>query len=140
MKRVLALLVTTALLGRAAWAGEENEAAGKSCREEVEALCPDSEPASPERRRCVRENASRLSDDCRALAMRRRNSLTAGIEALRGACGREIDEYCDEVRRGSGQLLRCLGALEEEKRSATCQEYLVVLSHMREQRRGSGVE
>jgi hypothetical protein len=138
--RVLALLATTALLAVAGRADEEKAADGKSCREEVEALCPDSEPASPERHRCVGENVSRLSEDCRAQAMRRRNSRTAGIEALRGACGQEIDEYCDEVRRGSGRLLRCLGTLEEEKRSAACGEYLDVLSRMRGQRRGPGVE
>jgi hypothetical protein len=72
--------------------------------------------------------------------MRRRNSLTAGIEALRGACGREIDEHCDEVRRGSGRLLRCLRKLEPERRSESCESYLDVLARARAQRKRAAEE
>ncbi len=125
---VMAVLVATlALLGSGARAAEEEQAAAASCHDEVVTLCPDTAAGSAEHARCVRDIASKLSPACRDL-VRRRSSRTAGIEALRQVCDAEIDDHCDEVRRGSGRLLRCLRGLDDEKLSAPCEVYLESLA------------
>ncbi len=116
-----------ALLASGARAEAEEQDATASCRNEIVTLCPDSSAGRAEHARCVRDATSKLSPACRALVTRR-SSRTAGIEALRQVCGTEIDDHCDEVRRGSGRLLRCLRGLDDEKRSATCEGYLESLA------------
>ena len=59
--------------------------------------------------------------------------IAAGIEALRAACGAEIDRLCDAVPRGSGRLMRCLRSKDEADLSEKC-GYLDLLSSLREKR------
>lgn len=124
-----ALLLASAAVAEGEQA--ENRPRG-GCRAEIEALCPDTEPRSAERRACVRENGSKLPEVCRDRMMRGRNRASAGIEGLRQACGEAIDGHCDEMRQG--RMLRCLRAQEEDELSERCRGYLEILAGMRERR------
>ncbi len=128
------LFATLTFLESGARAEEEAQDAAAICHAEIEALCPDS-AAGAKHARCVRDATSKLTPAGRALATRR-SSRTAGIEALRQVCGTAIDDHCDEVRRGSGGLLRCLRGLGDEKVSATCQGYLEILALARARAQG----
>ena len=132
---IAVLFATLTLLGGGARADEETQDAAASCHAEIVTLCPDSAAGGAEHARCVRDSTSKLTPACRALVTRR-SSRTAGIEALRQVCGTAIDDHCDEVRRGSGGLLRCLRGLGDEKLSATCQGYLESLALARAKAQG----
>ena len=124
---IAVLVAALALLGSGARAEPEEQDAAASCHDEVVTLCPDTAPGSDEHAHCVRDVASKLSPACRDL-VRRRSSRTAGIEALRQVCDAEIDDHCDEVRRGSGRLLQCLRGLDGQKLSGACEAYLEILA------------
>lgn len=130
---VVVVLVAAVLvpLASAIGAEEEVEFDALKCRNAVDKLCSDTEPASEARRSCLREKAKDLPPECRGKKMRTHGALGAGSEGLRKACGTEIDTHCDEVRRGGGRMLRCLRGLDAKSVSKGCGAYLETLAAMR---------
>ncbi len=123
------------VLSLALLAAPSPAAAERSCKEEIDAVCPDTAPGSSERVECVRASAEKLPERCRARMHRARNRLTAGMEALRASCRDEIDRHCDDVQRGGGRLQRCLRKLDDDQLGERCRDYLDLLDAHRERRK-----
>ncbi len=55
-------------------AGKGDGPVANACRQDIQALCPDTKPGDGRLKACVRKNHSKLSDDCKdALKAQRKN-------------------------------------------------------------------
>jgi len=62
--RVAIALSSLALVGLLAGAGPSRAEEEKSCRQQIEDLCPNTSPNTPERRACVQKGMDKLSAPC----------------------------------------------------------------------------
>ena len=62
--RVAIALSSLALVGLLAGAGPSRAEDEKSCRQQIEDLCPNTSPNTPERRSCVQKGMDKLSAPC----------------------------------------------------------------------------
>ena len=62
--RVAIALSSLALVGLFAGAGPSRAEEEKSCRQQIEDLCPNTSPNTPERRTCVQKGMDKLSAPC----------------------------------------------------------------------------
>jgi hypothetical protein len=100
------------------------------CVQEIDKLCPDSEPGSPERRACVRENMSKLPAECQEWLTQRKPAAPApehaGLQSLYGACGQDkprINQLCPGEKGTGASLFQCMNAHRSEL-SEPCAKYL----------------
>jgi hypothetical protein len=100
----------------------------RPCPAQIEDLCPDTEPNSPERRECVRKNAEKLSPECQRKLGHAptKPARTSPIQGLLDACKADqprIHEVCTD----STKLLACLNEHKSEF-SDGCQKTIVQYS------------
>jgi hypothetical protein len=62
--RVAIALLSLALVGLLVGAGPSRAEEEKSCRQQIEDLCPNTSPNTPERRNCVQKGMDKLSAPC----------------------------------------------------------------------------
>ena len=94
------------------------------CPDQIDALCPDTEPNSPARRQCVGKNAARLSEECRRKLGHApaKPAGTSFVQPLLDACKQDqprIAKLCTD----STKLLACLNEHKSEL-GADCQKMI----------------
>lgn len=102
----------------------------KSCPAQIEELCPETEPKSPERRACVRQNADKLSARCqqqlgRATPAAKPPDLRHFQQFLQ-ACANDrsrVVELCQKNQPPDANLAECLRANQSEF-SKPCQDWI----------------
>jgi hypothetical protein len=115
----LALLLCAGFAAAASAAEEE-----VSCVDQIAALCPDTEPNTPQRRACVKEKRSKLSADCQKKlgppappapgAAAAPSGDVAKLEEMRPffeACGGDreaIGKHCAGEKGQGNPLLQCI--------------------------------
>jgi hypothetical protein len=119
------LLGLFALLAAAAPALAADE---RPCPDQIEALCPDTEPNTPQRRECVRKGVAKLSQECqrRLGHAPEKGARQSPIQPLLDACKPDqpkIKELCQD----GGKLIGCL--VEHRSRfSEGCQQMIGMYS------------
>ncbi len=83
-------------------AAAEGERPMAACRGDVETLCPGT--AKGERRKCLDDNAAKLSPACTAA----RADIAAKAKAMSAACQGDVKSHCDGIQPGDGKLMQCL--------------------------------
>lgn len=107
----------------------------KPCPDQIEDLCPGSEPNTPERRACVKQNLDKLSESCRRM-MGHVTAVQAGVppaqpgasglQNLVQACGKDharMVELCQTSRPHGEDPLPCLGK-HADQFSEPCREWI----------------
>lgn len=94
-------------------AAAEGERPMAACRTDAEALCPGT--AKGERRKCLDDNAAKLSPACTAA----RTDIAAKAKALSIACQGDVKSHCAGIQPGDGKLMQCLRT-NVAKLSPTC--------------------
>ncbi|MCG6166982.1 hypothetical protein LFX25_04190 [Leptospira sp. FAT2] len=89
-----------------------------SCRTERETYCKDMRHG-PEEHRCLKDNESKLSAECKAHLAERE----ARHHAMKQACANDEEKFCKNATREHGGPMRCLRSHESEL-SAKCREAL----------------
>ena len=140
---VLAGLVSAALPARA-----EDE---KSCRDQIEALCSDSVPNTPERRACVKEKSWKLTDSCQKTIGLVKGALPAaepapatgpgGFKGLVQACqkdGPRMAELCQTGRSEGENPGACL-IEHADQFSDSCRDWLREAENAQAAQKATGV-
>ena len=97
----------------------------RPCADQIEDLCSDTEPNTPQRRACVRENLDELSPECRKRLGHRLSPQEAGaLKRLADACGPDREKMAKRCpNRAGGRMLECLRAHRSEF-SESCQKLI----------------
>jgi Cysteine rich repeat len=75
-----------------------------ACKTDVEKLCKDVKPGEGAIATCLKQNEASVSPGCKeAMAQ-----AHAKMQALTEACASDAQQYCKDVKRGHGRVLRCL--------------------------------
>ena len=122
-------LTLVALFAGAQLAGAEQE---KSCRQQIDELCSESAPNTPERRACVKQGIDKLSPRCQQqLGLGQRKAEPAprgpgGLQDLAQACSKDhprMVELCQRGRPAGEDVMPCLRAHQGEF-SEPCQKLI----------------
>ena len=128
----LSSLTLVALLAAAGLARAEEE---KSCRQQIEELCPNSSPNTPERRQCVQQGIEKLSASCQqqlghvkamAVPAPAAGPGAGGLQDLVKACSKDhprMVELCQTARKPGENPLPCLSEHASEF-SESCQRWI----------------
>jgi hypothetical protein len=87
----------------------------RPCPQQIEALCPDTEPNSPERRECVHKNAEKLTPECRRRLGHAapKPAQASVIQGLLDGCKADQPRIRELCKDGS-KLLACLNEHKAE--------------------------
>lgn len=75
-----------------------------ACRADVEKLCKDVKPGEGAIAKCLKQNEASVSPGCKEAMAQAHEKMQAFMEA----CGSDAQQYCKDVKRGHGRVLRCL--------------------------------
>ncbi|MDX2158153.1 MAG: hypothetical protein SFW09_16760 [Hyphomicrobiaceae bacterium] len=86
-----------------------------ACRADIDKLCPGA--TKGDRRKCLNDNAAKLSAECTAA----RGELETRAKAMREACATDVKTHCASAGKGKGGdgIVQCLRA-NEAQLSAAC--------------------
>ena len=90
-----------------------------ACKADVEKLCKDVKPGEGAIAKCLKQNEANLSPACKDAMAQAHEKM----QALRKACGGDAQQYCKDVKRGHGRVVRCLKD-NEAKLSEGCRAAL----------------
>ena len=91
---------------------------GRSCRRDVDRLCPGVDPGGGRVIGCLHQHQPELSATCQG-EMTRIADARARVEAFKGACQDDVEALCKDVPPLAGPLLECLQA-NEARLSSDC--------------------
>ena len=72
------------------------------CRADIDQLCPGA--AKGDRRKCLTDNAAKLSPACTSAIA----DLQGKIKAMREACAVDVKSLCADTAKGGGAIVQCL--------------------------------
>ena len=90
---------------------------GLPCSEDIAKYCKDVTPCEGRIIDCLKENKSKLSDECKGKIEESQKRLE---DAMRG-CAADVEKFCKDVKPGGGRISKCLREHECEL-SSECKE------------------
>ncbi|HVH20434.1 MAG TPA: hypothetical protein VNF72_19225 [Myxococcota bacterium] len=117
--RVALALSSLALVGLLSAAGHAR-AEEKPCRQQLDELCPKTEPNTPERRACVQENVEKLTESCQTMIGHVKDAKPGapptpapggGLQGLVQACAKDhprMVELCQKDKPPAENPMPCL--------------------------------
>jgi Golgi apparatus protein 1 len=99
-----------------------------ACRSDVEQFCKDVERGQGRIARCLRQNESKLSVECKQQLARARDRMRAMGEA----CQPDIREHCKDERPGRARITRCLER-NESVLAGACKDAIAKVRALREE-------
>lgn len=127
--RVALALSSVALAGLLASAGLAGAEEEKTCRQQIEELCPTTSPNTPERRSCVQKGMEKLSAACQQQLGHVRGMAppaAGGLQSLVKACSKDhprMVELCQTGKKPGESPLPCLSEHIGEF-SESCQAWI----------------
>lgn len=101
-----ALLTAGVVVAQEAPSPDDRRAGKKACKADVERLCGDVDGRRGVKR-CLKENTDGLSAACRARVEQRMERRKARHEAIKTACGADVEAHCAEAE-GRRAVRRCM--------------------------------
>mmetsp|Transcript_4821 Transcript_4821/g.5620 ORF Transcript_4821/g.5620 Transcript_4821/m.5620 type:complete len:974 (+) Transcript_4821:66-2987(+) len=93
-----------------------------ACFEDRMKLCPGVEPGSARVIRCLQEQRTNLTYECRATLFDQEVRFAEDIDfqyPLKKACIAEMELFCKKVPHGHGRIIKCLQAHDSSKQMST---------------------
>ena len=87
------------------------------CAEDYQKFCKDVRPGEGRAAKCMNEHKDELSDACKQAAEKAKEKL----KGISEACKEDAQQFCKDIKPGSGNILRCLRDHKEEV-SAGCKQ------------------
>lgn len=78
----------------------------RPCREDIEKFCKDLK--RPELGACIRQHADEFSPECKARLKAAKELIGQRRDALKKACGAELQKYCKSTDQGPFRMMQCL--------------------------------
>jgi hypothetical protein len=75
-----------------------------ACKADVEKLCKDVKPGEGAIAKCLKQNEANVSPACKDAMAQAHEKM----QTFMNACGGDTQQYCKDVKRGHGRVLRCL--------------------------------
>ncbi len=100
----------------------EKEMGGKeggACNGDIEKFCKEVKPGKGRIIRCLKENESQLSGECKQDLSQMKEKMTKKMKEVREACKADVEAFCNEIHPGGGRMMQCLKK-HEEHISAKC--------------------
>ena len=123
-----------ALVVGLAGAGQVARAQGP-CAADVARLCGGVQPGGRAIVRCLKAHESELSPACQARRAAHARRMKAKMDALRAACGQDLQQFCSDIQPGGGRLVACLKAHGPDLSPACKAEGQKLKAERRERRR-----
>lgn len=132
MRAALAVSSLT-LVGVLAAAGLAGAEAEKNCRQQIEELCPETSPNSPERRACVKQGIEKLSERCQQQLGHRKAPAPpppaagpGGLQGLVQACAKDHPRMVELCQSGKPEGTHPMPCLREHlsEFSEPCQQWI----------------
>ena len=76
----------------------------RPCSEDIAKYCKGLQPGKGSIVKCLQENESKLSDQCRARLKESRKRL----ETAREVCAADVRKFCKGIKPGGGRIAKCL--------------------------------
>ena len=124
-------LLAAALFAAGAVAAEQRP--GRDvCRADVERLCKNVQPGGGRIAQCLKDNEASVSPECKEHMAKVSERMHERMQAFDQACKGDVEQYCKDVQRGHGRVVRCLRD-NEAKLSGSCKEQLAQMDQQRRQ-------
>ncbi len=105
------LILAFACLSLPALAEGEND---RPCKADREKYCGSVTPGQGAVVRCMKENESKLTGECRAHIEQMKSKLKEKFGEAREACKGDAEKFCSGVKPGQGAIIKCLKQHEAE--------------------------
>lgn len=96
---------------------------GGACKGDIEKFCKDVKPGEGGIGRCLKENESQLSGECKQDMSKMKEKMAEKMKENQEACKEDVEKFCKEVQPGEGGMIQCLQK-HEEQISAKCKNTL----------------
>lgn len=87
------------------------------CAKDRETLCAGIEPGDGKLFKCMKDNADKLSAECKA----HQEKMKEHRKGMKEACADDVEKFCGETKPGKGRIMKCMKKHKEEL-SAACKE------------------
>ena len=132
--RTLVAVCGAALFASAAVAQQQHmkQMHGDACRADVERLCKDVPLGEGRIAKCLKENESSVSAECKDHLAQMRERGRHRMEAFMQGCKSDLDKYCKDVPRGQGKVVGCLREHSADLQPS-CKEQLTQIDERHQQ-------
>ncbi|HEX5066246.1 MAG TPA: hypothetical protein VFY49_09040 [Myxococcota bacterium] len=144
--RVALALSSLALVGLLS-AAEHARAEEKPCRQQLEELCPNTQPNTPERRECVKNGVDKLTESCQKLIGHVKAAPGAapapaggGLQGLVQACAKDhpkMVELCQTGKPEGENPMPCL-VKNADQFSEPCKKWILDADKAQAQKAAAG--
>jgi Cysteine rich repeat len=87
------------------------------CKKDIETLCKGIEPGGGAIIKCLKENDSKISNECKA----HQQQMKGALKEVQQACHDDIEKFCKGIEPGKGRVRKCMRDHKEEL-SQKCKE------------------
>ena len=132
MSRLPALILVPCLIAVVPLSSAADEKPRGPCRADVEKLCQGVERERGAIARCLKQNESALSTECKDAMAKSMEKAREKAKALAKVCKEDAEQYCKDVNPGRGRIVRCLQQ-NADKLSEACRAELPKRKQKREE-------
>lgn len=101
------------------------------CAKDREKLCANVEKGEGRVMKCLKDNADKLSPECKA----HREEMKASMKKMKESCHADAEKLCGDKKAGHGEKMRCMKE-NKEKLSHACQERMKAMKdHKHEEKK-----
>jgi len=105
-------LAMTLMLGMGSFAhGYSLEGRGEGpCSQDRETFCADVEPGEGRLMKCMKDNADKLSKECKEHQAKAKEAM----KDVKEACHADAEKLCGDVKPGRGRIMKCMKKHKDE--------------------------
>ncbi len=103
MLKIISSVIVVLALGSLAQADHHEKGEGP-CKKDVETLCAGIEPGEGRIMKCLKENDSKVSAECKA----KKDMMKKHFKEIKEACHEDAEKFCSDVKQGKGRIMKCM--------------------------------
>lgn len=119
MKKIISIFVLVLSFSTFANAEHKEGKHHGPCMKDAETLCPNIEPGHGAKIKCLKENESKLSQECSAHMAEAKEVM----QELAEACHADMENFCHDVKKGGGRVMKCMKK-HKDQLSAECKSVI----------------
>ena len=124
-------LLFTLVLGMVSIAGAHSHEGGEGpCAKDREMYCAGVEHGEGRLMKCMKDNADKLSAECKAHQAKAKEAM----KDVKEACHADAEKFCGDVKHGRGRVMKCMKEHKDEL-SEACKAEVASVKEMRKKSR-----